>query len=409
MYFWGVFAIAGYILGTNDLYTTFALNQDHGGRGGDYVLWHSGLFVFDLVLVNYMSQFLMIKSINVNSRFDGNVLGVVLGLASIISLGVLLQVLNGYDLQYYDGILYSIRTAVLIIVCYQCMRHNFIWTINIATWLMIFIAIASIAYMFLMGYDGVLGGRYNLIGMGPNVSADALLLLFALNIYLYKKNLTSYGVLIILGVLCFIFIPLTGSRRALILLALVILYLNKRIFLYVILSAFIVVFIIWYFGVDFGVDIIGIQRSLDLLDQIRSGGIEDGRSEMYSTVFEVLKIHPYGVGVSNWSIQEAMARFGVGSHSHNLFLQLYLKYGFASVVFLLIYLYCLMLLIRNRLWWFAIYAAVNLNTGYGFWNDKYLLVFTITYIAIILPMSCRLFDTSNASLSTRSSSALVCT
>ena len=240
--------------------------------------------------------------------------------------------------------------------------------------------LGSSAAFFLFGVNESLAGRYNLVGLGPNVSCDVIVMVYSISLLLYRKKLVRLRWLIISLIPLILFIPITGSRRALFFLfILIFLTLNAKARLAMIGSLLGFTYLIIEFYTltwdDTLSSISSITRTLEVLEQINSGTFEDGRLEMYRTSINTILSNPFGVGLSDWAIQAEMSVHGVGSHTHNFFLQMFLKFGLMSVFIFCFFIYCCYFLIKNKYWFHILYFSIGLSTGYGFWNLKYSTIF----------------------------------
>lgn len=318
--------------------------------------------------------------------------------------GVALGVFNGIDyFIYIDGIIYTIRFLIVYILTAYFLKHKYGFLEELKT-VIIFSSIILVTGSILawvMGYQGIMGGRINALGMGPHVTAIFyIFVMFMIFSNLKhgkcsdKLNYSSgkFFCLFALAILSF-GILLTGSRRALLYLVIAYLFFYfyiirsvhvKFIFaIPVIILAFIsLIYIndILLFLSDNGINIAG--RILEMLNGKESVS-NDGRFSMWWQVSKLFEQYPYGVGLSDWFIQKVMGNYGWDSHTHNLILQFYFKYSFSIILFSY-FLVSIFIGIKKRI----IYAVpllimfVDSMGGYILWNQKAMYIVCLFFVLL---------------------------
>jgi hypothetical protein len=73
-------------------------------------------------------------------------------------------------------------------------------------------------------------------------------------------------------------------------------------------------------------------RRLPAIIRIAEIGSVSSRLNAINAGINVVRKYPLGLINSDWRIQEELLQFGHPSHSHNTFVQFYLKYGPLSIV-----------------------------------------------------------------------------
>jgi O-antigen ligase len=360
------------------IYKDMALISAELPPGVSYFLWPPGFFFIDVVLLAFVYWKLL--TFFLKEKFRARWLLSLLAGAIFLLLAMALQFSNGYYLQYYDGLVFALRLLIIFVILLELTRHNYVLTYKFFAVLILLLFLGSSAAFFLFGVNESLAGRYNLVGLGPNVSCDVIVMVYSISLLLYRKKLVRLRWLIISLIPLILFIPITGSRRALFFLfILIFLTLNAKARLAMIGSLLGFTYLIIEFYTltwdDTLSSISSITRTLEVLEQINSGTFEDGRLEMYRTSINTILSNPFGVGLSDWAIQAEMSVHGVGSHTHNFFLQMFLKFGLMSVFIFCFFIYCCYFLIKNKYWFHILYFSIGLSTGYGFWNLKYSTIF----------------------------------
>lgn len=375
--FFAVIALTTIMLAPDLIYNEMPLISDVMPPGVYYPLWPPGFFLIDIGLIAFVYvRFLLLPP----KRFQLKlVLKLLLGIF-IVCLALALQFNNGYFLDFYDGIAFILRFLIIFAMLYELTRSNFLIAYKLISSIVFILFIVSSVAFFVLGVEESTANRINLMGMGPNVSSDAILMVYSVSLILYKRNYISSLWLFVAFLPLIFFIPFTGSRRALIF-AVILIFLTLspkgRLAVGAIIIA-IAFFITNYFSLSIDnilAEISTLLRILETFDQISTGSFQDGRSEMYQTAITTTQSNPFGVGLSDWAIQAEMAIHGVGSHTHNFFIQMYLKFGLLSVFIYLQFFYFIYFLIKHNFWYQLLFFGISFNTGYGFWNVKYALVF----------------------------------
>lgn len=342
-----------------------------------YLLWSGGINVFDIYF-GYLVLFL-VASKKMKVRYE-NIFKLLL-FTIINVLGLILLSVNGLDFTiFYDGILLFWRVCLFIIfshvVCDSLDRKTVILVICSSCALLSVISI--VAFLF-FGFEGARGLRINYLGFGPNGSVDFAVLSLCL-LSVIAKDVDHKFILAFLAFCILLYIPLAGSRRSLVYLALLLLLLSWRdakVRYVVVLSCFFIL-IVAVFLQDFSSEVYEqislIVRILETIESISLGELNDGRGGMYDTALSVILNYPLGLGNSDWAIQSKMQEIGVGSHTHNIILQLYLKLGIFGI--LMIFLLPRYPVIKcNPYFLLALFIIVTSNlTGHGYWNVKTLFI-----------------------------------
>ena len=360
------------------IYKDMALISADLPPGVSYFLWPPGFFIVDVILLVFVYWKLL--TFFSKEKFRARWLLSLLVGAIFLLLAMALQFSNGYYLQYYDGLVFALRLLIIFVILLELTRHNYVLTYKFFAVLILLLFLGSSAAFLLFGVKESLAGRYNLVGMGPNVSCDVIAMVYSISLLLYRKKLVSLRWLIVSLIPLILFIPFSGSRRAFFFaFILIFLTLNAKARVAMIGSLLgCAYFIIKFYALtwdDALSSVTSIIRVLETLEQINSGMFEDGRVEMYRTSINTILSNPFGVGLSDWAIQSEMSVHGVGSHSHNFFLQIFLKFGLISVFIFCFFIYCCYFLVKNKYWFHILYFFIGLNTGYGFWNLKYCTIF----------------------------------
>jgi O-antigen ligase len=377
-YFLGFFALIFIMLVPAVIYKDMALISADLPPGVSYFLWPPGFFIVDVILLVFVYWKLL--TFFSKEKFRARWLLSLLVGAIFLLLAMALQFSNGYYLQYYDGLVFALRLLIIFVILLELTRHNYVLTYKFFAVLILLLFLGSSAAFLLFGVKESLAGRYNLVGMGPNVSCDVIAMVYSISLLLYRKKLVSLRWLIVSLIPLILFIPFSGSRRAFFFaFILIFLTLNAKARVAMIGSLLgCAYFIIKFYALtwdDALSSVTSIIRVLETLEQINSGMFEDGRVEMYRTSINTILSNPFGVGLSDWAIQSEMSVHGVGSHSHNFFLQIFLKFGLISVFIFCFFIYCCYFLVKNKYWFHILYFFIGLNTGYGFWNLKYCTIF----------------------------------
>ena len=374
----GVFSLTLIMVVPAIVYKDMALISADLPPGISYFLWPPGFFIIDLALLAFAYEKVLTLFLKV--KFRAKWLLSLLAVTVVLLTAMALQFYSGYYLDYYDGIIFSLRLLVIFMILSELTRHDYLLTYKLVASLVLLLFIVSSAAFLLFGVEESLAGRFNLVGMGPNVSCDVIVMVYSVSLILYKKNSVSLLWLIVSLIPLILFIPFSGSRRALFF-AFILIFLTMnskgRVLLTATLVGCVYLFLHYY---SFTLDevfssVTTISRVLETLEQINSGTFEDGRSDMYRTAINTVISNPFGVGLSDWAIQTEMSLHGVGSHSHNFFIQMFLKFGLISMVIYAYFIYCCYFLLKYKYWFHLLYFCVGLNTGYGFWNLKYCAIF----------------------------------
>jgi hypothetical protein len=307
----------------------------------------------------------------------------------ILVQALLLQVLNGYGIEYYDGILYGLRYLLLFLLVNYLVNKSPILTLKIFIILVIVLVFISISAILFFGYEGILNGRINFIGMGPNVSSDLAIMVLSLAILAERNKWIGRFWLYSCLIAVFIYVPVTGSRRAMVFLFLCLLYWNPR-FVFFTISALALSYFFYFSHLFTDVNIEGfvsVTRVLESISQLSNGNFEDGRSLVLKSILLLLNEFPLGVGLSDWAIQSefSLQPGGISSHSHNWILQFFLKFGVISVVLISVLLiYCVSFL-KDGYFFHAGFIFISMMSGYGWWNIKW--VTTLLFFLLFLRAS----------------------
>ncbi|MBB1428475.1 oligosaccharide repeat unit polymerase [Shewanella sp. SG44-2] len=361
-------------------FSLFTLKQPEHIR---YVLWIANFNFFDLVLLCT----LFILFVTFPMKIIGSISNIEILCVVIASLsGLFLLLYNGFHINvYFDGLIYTFRFLALYIIIYTLLKLNLI---NEFKLLFVFL-VSGLALVFTsimawgFGYSGIMGGRINAFGMGPHVSSIYYIVCIMVLInftYFNKINLNKFFVMFLFFVLS-IGVFLTGSRRSLIYLISIgfiyFVFFKKTTNIKVIVSFlfFLLVILVSIYVIEVLTFLSGLGFSLaDRLIFLLSGEesfAEDGRFEMWQQVYSMFLKFPGGIGLSDWLIQSEMGKYGWDSHTHNIILQFYFKYGLA-IFFFIPYL----LIVLNRFLKKDFLAIVLLLIlidsmgGYIFWNQK---------------------------------------
>ena len=302
----------------------------------------------------------------------------------LVAWSFILIAVNGFDVSvYHDGFLMTYRIVILFFIFSFCARQNQLNVlVKVVSFCVFILVLISLGAVVIMGYEGVIGGRVNLLGMGPNVSGDTVAIVFGILIFMRKDINLSRPVFYISLLILSLYLPFTGSRRILFYWFLLLFFYcfhvgaMRRFLTGLAIFVMVMASFSYLFLADSFTDrsLISIVRLFETFEQIRTGELVDGRSDMYQTALGVIGSFPFGLGGSDWLIQTEMQKIGVGSHTHNVFLQSYLKIGpllFIPVVAATLFFY------RNNLrgvGYIWVIVFIQNMTGHGFWNQKYLLV-----------------------------------
>jgi len=347
-----------------------------------YGLWLPHVHIIDVALfVVSFSVCIYYSAHKVRFRLiNGIMLFLVIGASSM-----LLQATNNFGPEYFDGILYLWRYAALTVVVAFVFRCQPLLAIYVLVMSMMILVLVSLGSVLLFEYEGVLSGRINMLGMGPNVSSDFALYTLAICIYYHKNNKLPVVVLFAVFVLCLMYIPMTGSRRALIGLVLLAFYWRVAILAYSVLLLLLAAVVFSIFGYDVFVlteNAVSVFRLINTISEISSNNFSDGRVVMYANTIAVIGQYPLGIGLSDWAIQTQLGLYGTGSHTHNFALQWYLKFGPLAVFPIAFLVGGLVGLYRRGFTIPVVIILVNILTGYGFWNAKYFVVILFVFFAV---------------------------
>ena len=383
------FGLALFLLAPGTLFWDETLFSAYPGDIA-YPLWAPGINYFDIY---WFICACLILLTGLPEKITFSFFYVAIMVFCLVVWSFILIVVNGYDLGiFHDGFLMAYRILILYFIFSFCAQHHRLhFLIKLASFCVVSLVFISFGAVMSMGYEGVIDGRINLLGMGPNVSGDIVVIVFGLLLFLQKDLNLSRPILYSSLLILTLYMPFTGSRRILIYWFLILFFYSFHIgavrrFLVVvacstiILASFGYVFLVEYFSDG---SLRSIVRLAETFEQIRTGELADGRSGMYQTAWSVINSFPFGLGGSDWLIQTEMQKIGVGSHTHNIFLQFYLKIG-----------PLLLIPVVAVTWFFAknnlsgvgyIWAIVFIQnlTGHGFWNQKYLFV-TVLLLVISL-------------------------
>ncbi|WKC43254.1 O-antigen ligase family protein [Shewanella algae] len=379
-----------------DKFSIFYLPQPEFIR---YKLWLASINFFDFIIVVLFLTLLVlkpVKTLTIIVRLEV----VVVVVATI--LGIFFGVLNDVDFSiYFDGVIYTFRFVLVYIVGAYLIRDNeyFVRECEFVFILSAVILVSGSLLAWFLGYQGIMGGRINALGMGPHVTA--IFYIFVMFIVFSKLKRTRLDeaqiskvkiafYYLFLAVLSF-GILLTGSRRALLYLAFTYLFLYfyvvKSVSLKLMVMLFFLCFLvivslyikdILFFLSQNGISIAG--RVLEMLDGNESVG-EDGRFGMWWQVSKLFEQYPYGVGLSDWFIQKTMGKYGWDSHTHNLLLQFYFKYGVSSILFSY-FLVSIVVGLKKRIIYSIPLSLMFVDSmgGYIFWNQKAIYIVCLFFV-----------------------------
>lgn len=346
--------------------------------GVTYPLWLPAVAPFDLLLMPLIFGI-------VQSRMRRPTVKVLTGILIMHLVALAIQYVNGYGIEFYDGALTGLRYALLSFLIFEVVRSKFPWAISVLAVICCTLVLVSLLAVVLNGYQGVFGGRINLLGLGANVSSDLLIIVLLLTFYSHKRGFLRVNYLLAMTVAATIFVPLTGSRRALLYLALSLAYISlhtrflRRPGFYI--GGVLLVFVAITQPAITELVARGVERMSSSLSKIVEGEFNDGRVQMYAGALQVVANNPWGVGLSDWAIQLELVKAGAwGSHTHNLFIQLYLKFGpFSILLFFLIYRW-IRIAIRGGGGVLILVMVASSLSGYGFWNLKFFSIYVFTVV-----------------------------
>lgn len=373
------------------VFTDFALLEIPSPVSITYKLWIADINIVDVLLL------LLALSVAVNNNFFGKklYLGLVLFISSSI-IGFLLLGINGFNVfVYFDSVVYSLRLLLVYYIASNILKFYddiYFWFVTVLS-AAVFLALISIIMHFAFNYSTALKGRVNTLGMGVNITAEFFTYVFVVAYMFRKRNNHIFLICLFVMTISLLVIFMTGSRRALVVLFFVMLlyvYRNssRRNKMLIGLLTFISIPLFFTVGphvINFlskTTNLSTFQRLSEslIVDTSNSKNI-DGRVGMYLNSYRVFLTNPFGLGNSDWLIQDNLSVFGTGSHTHNFFIQNYFKYGLGAL--LLIYpLVKIFKGIKNNTLssYLLIGIMINQFTGVGFWNIKYLFLVTIFFV-----------------------------
>ena len=381
-YWVGILTAVAIIFSPSSLFTEHVFFSTQVPSTVFYHLWGAGVSLIDLGLLVFF-----IITLVAWSRFNAlyrPYFGWVFTYFSLSMISLFMQLFNGYDFQYYDGVISIIRSLTVLNLVFFVLNRDAIGSIKIFMSTLCILAAISIIFFSVLGNTSSIAGRINLLGMGPNVSADVLVMFSILSLYMVKRRLVGSAWFFALLVVSLIFVPLAGSRRALLFLVLLLALSFQKRYAILYVGLFFLGLIVFAFSgtrLDLLFSTTGFSRVMDSFELYKLGQFSDGRSDMFKTVMLAIQNNPWGVGISSWAVQSEMAKYGVGSHAHNLFLQFYLYYGFFSVAFLYPLFRVVSILYLNRFHLLLSFLFVSNITGYGYWNLKYSMITVIVLVS----------------------------
>lgn len=345
-----------------------------------YQLWLPGIAPIDLAL-------LPLVLIIANRGFCLTTLAWSAVFFGIHLVAFLTLLINNYNTEFYDGVLYAVRYLLLAFLVHDVYQRSPAWAIKALVVICCSLVTISLVAVAVFDYEGVFGGRINLLGLGVNTSSDLLVLVMLLTYYHAQKGVIGFKYATLMLVAGTLFLPLTGGRRGVIYLILVIIMFAgrfKRVVNFWSVSGSVLIFAIAALQplvIEFFVG--GLGRLSDSIGGVLSGDFVDGRMGMYQGAFSVVENNLLGVGLSDWAIQIELVRNGAwGSHTHNFFLQTYLRLGPLSIVLLYFLAATLVFSVRGSAKLLMLVMLVSMMTGYGFWNLKYFSIFAFACIYI---------------------------
>jgi O-antigen ligase len=262
---------------------------------------------------------------------------------------------------------------------------------------MIVLSFVSLYAYFVAGYLNE-DGRLNALGLGPNAAAEMVFYSFVLFVAFFEKKTASIRWLIYVALVPIVlFVVLSGSRRTLLYLLIFLpmyRYFNfnqTKKFAAALAFVFCSLFFLYFYSeilflMSKLIPSVGaFDRVMEMVEKIASGeSTVDGRQNMYAYVYDVWSNNKFGVGASNWAIQEKLGIYGVGtgSHTHSVVFQVYFKYGFFGLLSLgYVFWRAIMKIdMSSAFSYIMIFTFLSQITGYGFWNLKYSLVIVVFYV-----------------------------
>lgn len=341
-----------------------------------YLLWLAGINVFDVAFGGMAILALT------NLRLSRCML-MLFGLLLLMFVwGATLQYINSHGYFYFDGVISFLRLVYALILGAWITQSGRLHDAMRVTTLAVFLnALVTITAFYEGAHESVLSGRTNLMGFGPNGSGE-IIFFHAFFLIFVERKWAKWKKLAVLSAFI-LYVPLSGGRRFLAaLFGLIMLAFKSRKhialnILSIVFSFAILVFL--FLNVEIiarifeGTELSAISRLADTVSLLQQGNLQDGRSDMYNGAWSVIFNFPMGLGISDWRIQEELSKYTVGSHTHNAFLQFYLKFGVFGIMFLILILaWALQRLLKKGVeWWFLfLVVLISINTGYGLWNQK---------------------------------------
>lgn len=363
----------------------------------DYHLFSTNINFIDIILI-LIGTTLTIKSRKIIVAQE------MLAIAILSSWGICILVIQGINLSTYnDGIIYGARIILTINITAILLKLNKgVELVNTLILAIVVLVIISLVSYYIFGYTNK-EGRLNALGLGPNTASELVgsALIFLIFLMINKKQTLAKVLIAIPIVLCINFILLSGSRKSLLIAAFIVLSiyltetkLNKKKVFIVTFLYFLLALIFFYQGdileyikeFTANSNIPLLIRTNELIEKaFTKGEVIDGRENMYTYVYEIIHLNPFwGIGASNWRLQELLAPFGIstGSHSHSVFLQMYTKYGILSILFIFYIGYKIVkaFSLHSPISMIMTFLLINQTFDYGGWNQKYLFFVTTIYM-----------------------------
>lgn len=381
------FVVILFLMSPSEIFWDFSLYNAHP-YSITYKLWSGGLNIFDILFC----FILIIKSLTIRN-IPYRVLKPLFTWIAINAIGVATLVSNGYSLTlYYDGMLFAARTVVFgLLIWFWIKEIGAISVMKVFTSSIVILAAISIVAQTLLGYSGTVDNRLNMLAMGPNIASDLAILSMTVMLYLSHNKKIAKSYFWISAIILLVFLPLAGSRRFIIY---VLIFSTMHLYAIGAKRALVLSFagltILFIALSTQGIDLVfsgtSIERRIaETIDRYQTANTVDGRSEIYRAALDLLWNHPFGIGNSDWLIQEQLRPYGFTSHTHNIIAQFYLKYGPLSFLALAWVVFALLRSSRQSPHLLAIVAILALinTTGYPYWNQKALFVHLGLILTII--------------------------
>ncbi|MCF6298123.1 MAG: oligosaccharide repeat unit polymerase [Flavobacteriaceae bacterium] len=373
-----------------------------------YRLWSANITIFDPLLLLLFSLTTVRDYFSKNEYFILKHSPIFFLLTSSI-FGYGLMFYNGFSLStYFDSLIVLFRIIAIYYIAFDVLNSKIeiSKTISVLFYSAFILAGVSLMAYYFLDYTSTSEGRLNTLGMGVNITAEFFTIIF---IYAFASKYKRYYLEIVLIIISIWLLFLTGSKRAVGLIAVLYILMKMRnyknnqklVFLFslTIATAFILIFYQPLIVVLHEVSDNRIVNALhEILVETEYGNFidklknifstdavftkKDNRFYMYNMTYKLLLKYPWGLGNSNWLIQSELYRIsGVASHTHNFIIQWYLRYG----VFIVVLIYPMLRFIKGLKYKTTASLVltvflINNTFGYGLWNMKYLVLMVIFYV-----------------------------